>query len=624
MCGIFGLIGGSVPARTIAEVFRLLAHRGPDDEGTLALPNGVLAHTRLSIIDLTAGGHQPMTSADAALSITYNGEIYNYVELRTELEPDYRFRTRSDTEVILAAYERWGERCVERLRGMFAFGLWDARRQRLLCATDRLSIKPLLYHADGARLVFASEVKPLAAVGVPLRPDRRMLFEYLRYGLLDHSTHTLFEDIKQLRPGTYLLFEDGQATVHRYWDLIDQGDEPWRGDESLDALRQLFEEAVDLHLRGDVEPALSLSSGLDSNLLRAVIQRDGRRRGLQCFTFCFDGTPYDECRRVQPIIAGADIRHHTTNITPTDLLGRLERLIQAMEGPVGGLGIFGYWLNSEHVADRGLKVLLDGQGSDEGFAGYKYYYGQRLAALAVAGDPVALQVELDAFNRVHGSDLRYPSAEFATFVRRDDPASLMKAPDGTRLASDYLSADFVEAYGTEPELLPAPFADPVKTAMYQDLFYLKIPKLLRFQDRCAMAWSIEVRVPFLDHVLLEQLYRTPSAMLLAGGITKALLRQIGARYLKPIEEPKLYVAAPQREWMKGELAPRVAELIDGSTLASDGYIDVRALRKQYQDYRSSTELGNSFFVWKFINLELWYRTFLSPMACISTEATATH
>jgi asparagine synthase (glutamine-hydrolysing) len=159
--------------------------------------------------------------------------------------------------------------------------------------------------------------------------------------------------------------------------------------------------------------------------------------------------------------------------------------------------------------------------------------------------------------------------------------------------------------------------------MYQDLFYLKIPKLLRFQDRCAMAWSIEVRVPFLDHVLLEQLYRTPSSVLLAGGITKALLRQIATRYLKPIEQPKLYVAAPQREWMKGELAPLVGELIDGSTLASDGYINARALRQQYQDYRDSPDLGNSFFVWKFVNLELWYRTFLSPLARLSAPAIAT-
>jgi asparagine synthase (glutamine-hydrolysing) len=624
VCGIFGAVGAEVDREQLTTIHRLLHHRGPDDEGVVRTSGAVLLHQRLSIIDLSPGGHQPMASADGSVWITYNGEIYNYVELRRELEDQYAFRTRTDTEVILAAYQRWGDGCLERLRGMFAFGLWDEPRRRLLCATDRLSIKPLLYCVDGDRVIFSSEVKPLAAIGFELAPNRRMIYHYLRYGLLDHSEETLFEGVRQLRPGTYLTFENGRLDVRQYWDLGDEGDVEWRGERSETELLETLQEAVDLHLRGDVEPALSLSSGLDSNVLRALIQRDGRHRGLQCFTYCFTGTPYDECSRVRPLIEGAPIRHHATEVPSRDLLEGLASLIEMMEAPVGGLGIYGYWLNSRHVASLGLKVLLDGQGSDEGFAGYKYYYSQRLGALAARGDREALDAEIAAFGRVHGTPLRYPSPEFDALVRRDDLDALMKAPDGTSLASDYLHPDFVRRCGENPAPLPRPFADPVKTAMYQDLFYLKIPKLLRFQDRSAMAWSVEVRVPFLDHVLLEKLYRTPSEVLLAGGITKALLRKIGTTVLgqRP-EEPKLYVAAPQREWIKGELAPRIAELIDNSLLVADGYVDREQLAGQYQDYRLSRELGNSFFVWKFVNLELWYRAFIRPGARRTAPLAAT-
>lgn len=576
MCGIVGGVNVDAGEARVAELHELIRHRGPDDRGEAVISGVLLVHERLSIIDLRACARQPMTSADGTLTITYNGEIYNYKELRAELEGRYPFRTTSDTEVILAAYQLWGDGFLSRLRGMFAFGLWDDRRKRLLCATDRLSIKPLLYAQQGERFAFASEAKPIGALLDGLRPNRRMLYQYLQHGMLDHTDETLFEGISQLRPGTYLTVERGRVDVTRYWDLRDEGEDAWRGDASIDEIDALLCEAVDLHLRGDVEPALSLSSGLDSNVLRAVIQRDGAYGGLQCFTYCFTGTPYDECRRVAPIVSGADIRHAATDVRSDDLIDGLETLVRYMESPPGGLGIYGYWRNSQTVHARGLKVLLDGQGSDEGFAGYKYY--------------------LDAFQgRAGGSGI--------------------KAPDGTALTSDYLTREFTAACGAPPPEMPAPFRDPVKNLMYRDLFFLKIPKLLRFQDRAAMAWGVEVRVPFLDHVLLERLYRTPTSVLLDGGVTKSILRRIAARRL-PVQtdETKLYVSAPQREWIKGPLAPAIEQLLGESQLGADGYIDTARLRHQYEAYRRDPELGNSFFVWKFLTLELWYRALIRPAA----------
>lgn len=629
MCGIFGMFGDYSPAARAAvvpEAIRLLHHRGPDDSGSLDVGDGVLVNRRLAIVDLAPTGHQPMTSADGRYSLTFNGEIYNYVELHDELAPGYPFRGHSDTEVILAAYARWGDACLDRLRGMFALALWDHQRKRLLVATDRLSIKPVLYAWSHGRLAFSSDVKPLAAAGVPLAVNDERLFEYLRLGLIDHSADTLFAGIQQLRPGTFLTLERGRLEVHRYWDLADRAAEVerWQGESSVDRVDAVLQEAVDLHLRGDVEPALSLSSGLDSRVLRALIQRGGRRPGLHCFTHCFPDTPYDECVQARELSARAPIRWHGTAITPDDFFLQLETLVGAMEAPVGGLGIYGYWQNCRTAAGHGFKVLLDGQGGDEAFAGYRYYYGALLGDLDRRGDRATLTTELAAFNHVHGTAITWPSAAFDALVASAEAS--VRAPDGTSLESDYVAVEFASRWtGAPVASLPAPFADAVRNAMYRDLFYFKIPKLLRFQDRASMASSVEVRVPFLDHVLLETLARVPSNVLLNGGITKALLRHVAATRLDvPLAQPKLYVSAPQREWMKTSLRAGTEALIRESALAGDGYVDAGRLLGQYRAYCASPELGNSFFAWKFINLELWYRRFIKARAGSGASVSSTH
>jgi asparagine synthase (glutamine-hydrolysing) len=567
-----------------------------------------------------------MTSPDGRHTIAFNGEIYNHVELQAELASDYAFRGHSDTDVILAGYARWGDACLSRLRGMFALALWDAPRRRLLCATDRLSIKPVVYHHAGGRLVLASEVKPLAAAGVPLEVNERRLFEYLARGLLDHSADTLYAGVAQLQPGTYFIWANGRLEIRRYWDLADAagGEEPWEGERSVDRVDDALQSAVALHLRGDVAPSLSLSSGLDSQVLRALIQRGGGYEGLHCFTHCYPDTPYDECAGARRAAASAPITWHGTVITPDRFLTQLDELIAAMEGPVGGLGIYGYWQNCRTVHEHGFKVLVDGQGADEAFAGYRYYFGAWLGDLARQGDRASVARELSAFNAAHGTAIAPDTPAFDRLV--DSAADGVRAPDGTSLAGDYLAPAFAAAWrDLPPPDWPSPFEAAAKNAMYRDLFYLKIPKLLRFQDRAAMAWSVEVRVPYLDHVLLETVARVPSAVLLSGGVTKALLRRLAATRLGvSLPQPKLYVSAPQREWLKTTLGPAVRALLAGSALAGAGYVDAGALGRQYDAYAASSDLGNSFFVWQFVNLELWYRRFIAAGGPALSPVTPSH
>jgi asparagine synthase (glutamine-hydrolysing) len=615
VCGIFGVVGASLPDATVKRVIELLRHRGPDDSGAVKVSAGVLAHTRLAIIDLSPLGRQPMATHDASAWITLNGEIYNYLELRDELA-GYPFRTQTDTEVVLAAYERWGEGCLSRLRGMFAFGLWDERRRTLLCATDRFSIKPLYYARHGGAFWFSSGVKPLAACGVPLAPNDRAIFAYLAYGLLDHDEQTLFRNVYQLQPGRFLRYRDGEISVVRYWDLPDEVPEDQAAqmeDTALSEIGEALDEAVRLHLRGDVEIALSLSSGLDSNLLRALIPHNGAAT-RRCYTYSFPGTVYDEGFRVERLLT-RDPRWalSKTEVREDRLLQELTEAVTQVEEPLGGLGVHGYWLNARTVGASGVKVLLDGQGADEVFAGYKYYYELWLGHLAARGREGELARELAAFNRVHGTAVAYPGPAFDAMARRDSPETLMRAPDGTTMASSYMTREFVRAHDGTAFEFPKRFGCPVRQARYLDLFHLKIPKLLRFQDRCAMAWGVEVRVPYLDHALVERLFALPARLLLQDGFTKTILRRLARLRLPdwPQEEPKLYVAAPQREWLKGSLRPDVLALIGDSALGRAGYVDTAVLRRQFEDYCLDPELGNSFFAWKFIVLELWYRNFIT-------------
>lgn len=614
MCGIFGVIGATPLDPVVGRVIDLLRHRGPDDAGFVQVSSGVLAHTRLSIIDLSPLGHQPMCNHNRNVWITYNGEIYNYRELRSELS-GYPFRSHTDTEVILAAYERWGEAFVTHLRGMFAFGLWDERNQTLLCATDRFSIKNLYYTQRDGAFLFSSEVKPLAACGVRLQPDDRMLYQYLAYGLLDHDERTLFQGIYQLRPATLLRYRDGQIHQDRYWDLspAENDDEPM-DTNGLSTVREEIEESIQFHLRGDVEVALSHSSGLDSHVLRLLVNaldlpRGGARR---CFTYCFPGTPYDEGARARPLLQG-DTRwtHYKTNVVLEDLLECVSRVVIDAEEPLPSVATYGYWLNARRAREEGIKVLLDGQGADEVFAGYRYYYELQLGKLARKVNGDMLRAELAAFNRVHGANLEYPSPEFDELTSQNGPAPI-RSSDGTAMSSDYLAPDFSRRYAADPPQFPLRFDCPVRQARYLDLFYLKIPKLLRFQDKCAMASSVEVRVPFLDHVLVERLFSLPARVLLHDGLTKAPLRKI-AQQLSPDAQPepsKLYVSTPQREWIKGPLRSCLRALMADSELTRAGYVDSRRLLSQFDDYCVSAELGNSFFAWKFVMLEMWYRAFV--------------
>jgi asparagine synthase (glutamine-hydrolysing) len=597
MCGIAGIWQrkGTLDVRTLGAMTRSLAHRGPDDEGYLLgrwgdgtacprsgndTPDAVreapfafcpkdplhsgeeegwtvgFGHRRLSILDLAPSGHQPMASPDGRLWITYNGEIYNYLEIRQELQSlGHSFRTTSDTEVILAAYREWGLECLCRFNGMWALALWDREERRLFCARDRFGVKPFYYHWDDRRFVFASEIKALLEAGIPRQPNEGTVYDYLRYGLLDHTEETLFAGVEKLPAGHYLaLGPDGPPIRRRYWNLQvsdairdDRPDAEWE-----EEFRTLLTNGVRLRLRSDVTVGSCLSGGLDSSAIVCLAARLLGSSGtspaprLETFSACFTEPPLDERRYIHAVSASAGVEENLLYPTLGGLHGEFERLLDHQDEPFNGTGLYAQWCVMRAARARGVPVLLDGQGADEALAGYRkfmvFYFLKlwnhglyRDLAREVGGFFLSLDV-LKNLPVAHG--LRY----FQWGRKMADP-------------SDLLLPDFIRRHADRTYDLG--FSGDLGRRMREDLLRYSLPVLLRYEDRNSMAHSVESRLPFLDVRLAECIAQMPLNQKLRGGwrkhVMRAALRGILPETVR-LRRSKLGFSTPDQRWMKDLVA----------------------------------------------------------------------
>lgn len=551
-------------------------HRGPDADGFYIAPSELagLGHNRLSIIDLSPAGSQPMSNSDGSLRITFNGEIYNYLELRAELS-DYPYRSHSDTEVLLAAYEKWGEDCVERLIGMFAFMIWDERRQMMFAARDRFGVKPLYYHQgkDGA-LYVASEIKALHAAGAPARADEATWATYLTYGLYDHTERTFWEEIVSLPPGHRMTWRDGRLRVSRWYDLaarVTAVEDTRSLLQSEEEYLGLMIESVRLRFRSDVPVGINLSGGLDSSTLLGVVHAaQGAENSVRAFTFVCGDPNYDELPWVEQMLARTNHPLTVCQLAPEDVPALAESVQATQDEPFGGLPTLAYARVFEEARRQGVIVLLDGQGMDEQWAGYDYY-------LPSANGASAFMIQ-----GVKESPVR--------------PECLQ--PEFRRMAMSFEASQ--------------PFSDQLRNLQYRDTRFTKIPRALRFNDRISMRSSTELREPFLDHRLLELALRQPSERKINNGRHKWMLRKI-AREMLPtplIEAPKRPLQTPQREWLRGPLNHWVEECLED---AFDGlgrnWLDAASVRDAWRRFQQGDN-DNSFFIWQWVTVGLFSRLHL--------------
>ncbi len=670
MCGIAGYVQANASVERVRAMTDRLVHRGPNDHGFVLIDtrtgttwNGdrarpvatfdmALGHRRLSILDLSEAGRQPMVSASGRQQVVFNGEIYNYLELREELIGlGHRFRTGTDTEVLLASYAEWGTGCLSRFNGMWAFALWDEDTKSLILARDRFGVKPLYYSHGPDWFVFGSEIKALLAhPRVPRRPNPATVFDFLSLRLADHTHETFFEGITRVPQAHFLTYRSGRPpVVERYWDCQPnfQADaSPAEEQRAIERFRELFEDAVRIRLRTDVPIGTCLSGGVDSSSIVVTANRlmfdEGKLdRSLtgdrqRTFSACFEDGRFDERPFIDKVVAKTGASN--TQVFPSGerLWEELPALVAQMDEPFHSTSQYSQFNVMRLVRDSGVTVTLDGQGADELMGGYPGYHSVMLATLLRNGRITAASREALATLRMSGRGrtaaqlmLRtayglVPSAISNPIRTALSPLFSSFSPEGRSL--QVLRPELMEQFGDRRlgwiEQRSASMHD-LGRRLYDDVFQFSLPCLLRYADRNSMAFSIESRMPLLDYRLAEHIFSLPLSMLVRGGWTKWVFRKAMNDQLPPEvqwRKDKMGFVTPEGIWLQ-EGKRHLTEMLSGA-MSSDAFLDTGRLRSRLDDYLGST--GTTVFytdLFRWYILELWMRqAFAGPQTEVAHDA----
>lgn len=612
MCGIAGMVGATANHNQVGTMLEAMQHRGPDGSGVWDAPGVSLGHLRLKIIDLSEAGAQPMTTPDGRYTITYNGEVYNYRELRAYF-PEVRFRSETDTEVILYAYAKWGPACLDKFVGMFSLAIWDAHKRELFCARDRLGIKPFYFAQLDEAFVFASEIRALLGAGVRPVVNDGVLYDFLARDFYEHTNGTFFAGVHKLPAAHWMMVRAGVVgTPRRYWDLAEEVGRVTVGVDPAgreDTLLDLCQSAVDLHLRSDVPVGVALSGGLDSATLLALLDRvHPNPRQVDAFSFSFAEAKYSERPYVEAMARHTGREAHFSEVTPRLFTDTLAKNTLSQTEPYAGLPIAAYSLCFEQIRQHDFIVVMDGSGIDEILGGYTRFRPALWADYFTSGQLGKLEQELVASGVTSPSARKVALAQMAAVL--NPQGEVGRGQDLTRsVRPECLTAEFgVER--ARPRF-DRPFHSALKNLMYREVAYTKLPRALRFRDRLSMAVGTELRPPFLDHRLMAYAFALPADDLIDKGVSKAILRRAVGRLLPDAVRmaSKQSVQTPQREWFRGELQGWVRERIDTPSFWQRGWVDETKGKAAMAAYFRG-EGDNSFFLWQWLNLEIWAQTFI--------------
>lgn len=623
MCGINGLVTWDRGDRAdalksdIQAMNAAIAHRGPDGGDIYLNARLALGHRRLSIIDLSHDGDQPMRSRDGALTLVFNGEIYNYLELMAELRAQgCEFRSRSDTEVILHAYATWGENCVQRFNGMWAFALWDDRNQRLFLSRDRLGVKPLFYKKDHDRLVFSSEHAGILAVSPVHQAHLGKLHDYLAYGYRRNNGETLFAGIHEIPPAHNAIVDlNGVIRLQRYWSLPERPAVLPPGDWQ-EQYRSLLTDAIRLRFRSDVPVALLQSGGLDSSVICAVVNDEIEAGRLPMgevtgYTAVYPGHPYDESAAVRALMASSP-RIRSVEIEPDagQLVHRLPAFIRAMQEPMATSTSYAHWCLMGAIHQQGIKVVINGQGADEALAGYgRLIAGYRVLDVLQSHPAQAVQ-ELREIRGRMGLGYAYTAAQTAKALLGRKRASNFRAyfAEGGAKVLDRGFSGQQRSY--LPDVPPRWDGSNLHHHLRSQLTDYGFNQILHQEDQSSMSHSIEIRSPFIDYRLMEMAFSLPSDALFSSGITKRLLRQAFATRLPSSivnNHNKIGFATPFEAWSRTrEFQGFVRDLVHSDSFKSRSIWNAKKLAENMQ---RADAVRSGFPVWRFINTELWLREF---------------
>jgi len=561
MCGIAGIIGENAKSNTIDNMLTVQHHRGPDYTGRWLESGIALGHNRLSIIDLSNSANQPFFDKTKRYVIVFNGEIYNYIELKEKLKSSYEFQTAGDTEVLLAAFIFWGKDCLKHLNGMFSFAIYDTKSKSLFAARDRFGVKPFFYHKSKNSFYFSSEIKAIHAAGIKKIPNEETWAGYFAYGSYGMPDETFWEKIYQLPGGHYLEFNNNTISITK-WYIFEEEIKKYSNKTSFDEVKEeyadLMRNSIELRFRADVDVGFNISGGLDSSALLTFVNQMEGKESINAYTFYTGHKDYDELYWVKEMINTTQNPLNKVLLTTDHFTREIDFLTHIQDEPCGGIPTVAYSKIFKEARKDGVIVLLDGQGMDEQWAGYDYY--------------------LKTNNQ------------------------LIQGMKGSPLKKNVLSEVFLSK--AKKPSYPTPFDDELLNKQYRDLFFTKIPRALRFNDRVSMAYSTELREPFLDYRLVELAFAQPYEYKIKKGIQKYLLREIVSEYLNDsiTNSPKRPLQTPQREWLGNELSEYVESKIEN---IKDGnfswWFNVDELSKEWQKYKDGDN-DSSFHIWQWVSL----------------------
>lgn len=558
MCGITGIIGNKAAKANILQMLNSQKHRGPDftdfyvEENRLAL-----GHNRLSIIDLSSNANQPFTSDCGNFIMVFNGEIYNYIELKKELQHKYHFRTQSDTEVLLNAYKEWGKNCLDKFNGMFAFAIWNKREQSLFAARDRFGVKPLYYHFDDSNFHFASEIKTILDAGIAKIPNDKVWSSFFTEGSYGLPNETFWKNIHQLPGGHFLTLKDNSLHIEKWYSFENRAKLLFNHFEANEEeyITNLLLKAINLRFRADVPVGFNLSGGLDSSTLLALIdQQDIDKSAVEAFTFVTNDERYDELFWVKSMLENRPFHLNVCPLSANEIPELSLKMSQHQMEPYGGIPTIAYSKVFQTAREKGVKVLLDGQGSDEAWAGYDYY--------------------------------------------ANNSQSIVQGVTKSPFRANVLDAEFTNK--SQKTNYEKPFDSQLLNLQYRDLFYTKIPRALRFNDRVSMLHGTELREPFLDYELVEYVFSRPTDFKIKNGIQKWMLRKIAEQFLQKdlVLAPKRPLQTPQREWLSEDLKDWVRAEVE--TLYQSNWFNKKELETELDSFFKGDN-QSSFHIWQWIN-----------------------
>jgi asparagine synthase (glutamine-hydrolysing) len=625
MCGIAGIVntGRSASKSGLLAMCDALAHRGPDDAGVWESPSGkaLLGSRRLAILDLSSSGHQPMQDESGNVAVAFNGEIYNYLELARELETHgCRFRSHSDTEVLLKSYQIWGRDCLRRLNGMFAFAIWDERRGKLFAARDRFGEKPFYFvqNSDPVPFAFASEIKALVAGGfVSPRPRQTAVYRYLVNREIDAGTETLFENIFSL-PAAHALFyspNEGSLEIFRYWDL-DPGNEIRLSSPEQYAERflELLLDSVRIRLRSDVPVGSSLSGGLDSSTIVGIIAKTQAALSQESFSARFRDPKLDEGMYIEQMTTWANVKSNFTYPEPEGIPEEIEQLTWHQDAPFYSASIYAQWCVMRLAKERGVTVLLDGQGGDEVLAGYHEYFASYYIHLLKS-----LRLKR-AFWEMYGYWIEHGRGFVPQIVAEALPQRWRSAAKGW-LSPRGLRPEFRSKWNRPPSAPARKYDNELQQCLYATLTHSVLPQLLRYADRNSMAFSREVRLPFLDYRLVEFLYAIPSEQKLRGTQTKVILRNAISGIVPEairLRKDKLGFAPPEAAWLRGPLCHWIQEVFASREFRQREWWEPRTVDSVWSRFQKGEESLHT-AIWRWLSLEVWARTCLADKPRIQSR-----